>query len=236
MSESKYAKKPQVMRDGPDHIAVFVGSAYQFMSDDEATSLRDQLTDLLVNQHRIVATDGSQEAAGPIGQEYRGKVTNRDQAIALACACAKAKPQSYYAEPFHPHEWVIDAIMQVAADASQEGEPFAWKVHVEGRDGLGRVLRPTERDAGAGKPPYALFQRKEFAESWAAERIEFYGWAETWIEPLYAAPQAQPAHKFSDEAVRAWGERYDLKMSLTEMRCALEDAASLQTLPENGNG
>lgn len=28
----------------------------------------------------------------------------------LACECAKAKPQSYYAEPFEPHPWVMDAV------------------------------------------------------------------------------------------------------------------------------
>ena len=35
----------------------------------------------------------------------------RDQAIELARRFAKAKPQSYYSEPFMPHEWVIDAIV-----------------------------------------------------------------------------------------------------------------------------
>lgn len=35
---------------------------------------------------------------------------SREQAIELARKHAKAKPQSYYAEPFQPHEWVIDAI------------------------------------------------------------------------------------------------------------------------------
>jgi hypothetical protein len=40
---------------------------------------------------------------------------NREQAIEIARECAKAKPQSYYAEPFEPHEWVIDAIMRAAS-------------------------------------------------------------------------------------------------------------------------
>lgn len=40
------------------------------------------------------------------------KYLTRDQAIEIARRCAKAKPQSYYAEPFEPHEWVIDAIME----------------------------------------------------------------------------------------------------------------------------
>lgn len=35
----------------------------------------------------------------------------REQAIEIARRCAKAKPQSYYSEPFQPHEWVIDAIV-----------------------------------------------------------------------------------------------------------------------------
>jgi len=35
----------------------------------------------------------------------------RQQAIELARRFAKAKPQSYYSEPFMPHEWVIDAIV-----------------------------------------------------------------------------------------------------------------------------
>jgi hypothetical protein len=39
----------------------------------------------------------------------------REEAIALACASIKAKPQSYYAEPFEPHEWVVAAILAAAA-------------------------------------------------------------------------------------------------------------------------
>jgi hypothetical protein len=41
-----------------------------------------------------------------------GKPMNREQAIEIARECAKAKPQAYYAEPFQPHEWVIDAICE----------------------------------------------------------------------------------------------------------------------------
>jgi hypothetical protein len=37
---------------------------------------------------------------------------SRQRAIEIARRCAKAKPQSYYAEPFEPHEWVIDAILE----------------------------------------------------------------------------------------------------------------------------
>lgn len=39
----------------------------------------------------------------------------RDEAIEIAARCAAAKPESYYAEPFQPHEWVIDAILEAAA-------------------------------------------------------------------------------------------------------------------------
>lgn len=36
---------------------------------------------------------------------------NREHAIAHACEYAKMHPESYYAEPFVPHEWVIQALM-----------------------------------------------------------------------------------------------------------------------------
>jgi hypothetical protein len=42
----------------------------------------------------------------------------RQEAIEIARECAKAKPQSYYTEPFQPHEWVVDAIMRAAAEES----------------------------------------------------------------------------------------------------------------------
>jgi len=43
-----------------------------------------------------------------------GGSMDREQAIEIARRCARAKPQSYYAEPFQPHEWVIDAILTAA--------------------------------------------------------------------------------------------------------------------------
>lgn len=43
----------------------------------------------------------------------------REDAIEVARACAKAKPASYYAEPFEPHPWVVDAIELVGADLEQ---------------------------------------------------------------------------------------------------------------------
>ena len=50
----------------------------------------------------------------------------RKQAIEIARECAKTKPESYYAEPFQPHEWVIDAIMKAedwGYNCSQAGFP-----------------------------------------------------------------------------------------------------------------
>lgn len=40
----------------------------------------------------------------------------REQATEIAIRCAKAKPNhSYITDPFNPHEWVIDAIMQASS-------------------------------------------------------------------------------------------------------------------------
>lgn len=47
----------------------------------------------------------------------------REQAIEIALRCAKAKPQSYYSEPFQPHEWVIDAIMLGAQKCEEALRP-----------------------------------------------------------------------------------------------------------------
>ena len=47
---------------------------------------------------------------------------DRERAIAIARECAKAKPQSYYSEPFQPHEWVIDAILLAAVRPQNDAE------------------------------------------------------------------------------------------------------------------
>jgi hypothetical protein len=76
----------------------------------------------------------------------------REQAIEIARHCAKAKPQSYYSEPFQPHEWVIDAILlgvrlhgaqYVPADAAKELRALSakWRpkgVHIYESDGASR--------------------------------------------------------------------------------------------------
>lgn len=36
----------------------------------------------------------------------------REQAKEIAREAIRRKPQSYYVEPFEPHEWVVDAILE----------------------------------------------------------------------------------------------------------------------------
>ena len=55
----------------------------------------------------------------------------RQIAIDIACRHAKLKPESYYAEPFQPHEWVVDAIEHVLKDAWMLGDLFHDKVTAE---------------------------------------------------------------------------------------------------------
>lgn len=38
----------------------------------------------------------------------------REQAIEIARESARARPPSYYSEPFTPHDWVVDAVMRAA--------------------------------------------------------------------------------------------------------------------------
>ena len=52
-------------------------------------------------------------------------------ATEIACKHAKAKPESYYAEPFQPHEWVIDAIASVLDHAWRVGDMLHDKITAE---------------------------------------------------------------------------------------------------------
>lgn len=51
---------------------------------------------------------------------------NRADAVCIAQECAAKKPESYYAEPFEPHEWVVDAVLAAAnagaAKFARDGE------------------------------------------------------------------------------------------------------------------
>lgn len=81
---------------------------------------------------------------------------NREQAIELAREHAKAKPQSYYAEPFQPHEWVIDAILDASNTMRREVVRLmiAMQWIVERCDGDQRSAVPSIRAAAST----AIFQ------------------------------------------------------------------------------
>lgn len=44
----------------------------------------------------------------------------REELKEIARAAAKAKPQSYYSEPFEPHEWVLDAMQKAISQLNKE--------------------------------------------------------------------------------------------------------------------
>lgn len=69
---------------------------------------------------------------------------NSDDAIALARKHAKAKPESYYAEPFVPHEWVMDAIRD------------AW-----GRGVESGIMNGANNRSGKGKTQVARLEREK---------------------------------------------------------------------------
>lgn len=47
----------------------------------------------------------------------------------IASQAAKNEPEKYYAEPFTPHNWVISAMKEYAAQevAEKEGQANTWK-------------------------------------------------------------------------------------------------------------
>lgn len=47
----------------------------------------------------------------------------RERAIEIAREAARRHRPPYYAEPFHPHEWVIDAIHEAARPRPREVLP-----------------------------------------------------------------------------------------------------------------
>lgn len=52
----------------------------------------------------------------------------REEAVAIAQSFAKAHPESYYAEPFQPHEWVIKAIEYAFELGQDDGVNSAQEV------------------------------------------------------------------------------------------------------------
>ncbi len=56
---------------------------------------------------------------------------SRERAVAIARTCAAGKPEKYYAEPFEPHEWVVDAVISAAATVMQPDPIRAACIHCE---------------------------------------------------------------------------------------------------------
>ena len=55
-----------------------------------------------------------------MSEDTNSGIMTRAEAIDVARAAARAKPQSYYAEPFEPHEWVVDAILAASRTQAEE--------------------------------------------------------------------------------------------------------------------
>lgn len=50
------------------------------------------------------------------------------------------------------------------------------------------------------------------------------------IHPLYAEPVLAQQQTISDKALLAWADRHDIEKSLSDIKCAYEDAISLHLL------
>jgi hypothetical protein len=70
----------------------------------------------------------------------------RQEAIEHAKQWAKALPQSYYSEPFMPHEWVIEAIIAASVKAERI-EPTYYVTHPDGSYSVADP-QPRVHDAG----------------------------------------------------------------------------------------
>ena len=134
----------------------------------------------------------------------------RDQAIELARQCARNKPESYFSEPFQPHEWVVDAILQ-ASDLSalakvQMSDAELLKLSRE--TGLREYLH------GVG-PNDAQAILRRFVDAVAVRQAQ--------------GAQEAMARCVTDAEIADWAERHDIfscGCQLTDARCAFEDAES----------
>jgi uncharacterized Zn finger protein len=63
------------------------------------TSIKASVTDALINALNEAKID-------------KYPAITRELARSIAVECAKSANPSYYSEPFEPHDWVIDAMMQ----------------------------------------------------------------------------------------------------------------------------
>jgi hypothetical protein len=75
----------------------------------------------------ILRNGGSDDFANYYSNYIKQAVTNmkntREFAVEIACQFAKEKPESYYSEPFTPHEWVVDAIEYVLQQGIENDKP-----------------------------------------------------------------------------------------------------------------
>ncbi len=93
--------------------------------------------------------------------------------LLIARRCAKARPQSYYSEPFWPHDWVIDAMREAVRHAMDraKGDPEGVSIEMYNRD-LERQLLAARREVEVWKASAVHememggkhYQRAELAE------------------------------------------------------------------------
>lgn len=74
----------------------------------------------------------------------------REQAIEIARAAAKARRPSYYAEPFEPHAWVVDAILAGGAELERKVEEYRtlWSQEHSRRQAYERELARRDQPTG----------------------------------------------------------------------------------------
>jgi hypothetical protein len=109
-----------------------------------------------------------------------GSGMTREKAIEIARRCVKIKPQSYYHEPFQPHEWVIDAI--VAAAAAPTPAPGAERL----RERIAKAIWEAENAEGVRRNP----------------RYPNTGEYAQWPEDAARQPYCQSTYRIADAVLR----------------------------------
>lgn len=132
----------------------------------------------------------------------------REEAIEIAKRCAAAKPESYYAEPFQPHEWVIDAIMEVgtARDACIGDTARTDQLH------MGEIARLDVELAKARAVSQAMRTCIVYARDRRGNAFDF----DTWIQLVESALAhgTLPPHAVEE----AQGEALMYKQALDAVR------------------
>ncbi len=126
-----------------DLLAIIHRDGGHFVTEQGLTFATQKAMELVAEQRRMIedlhaVLDYPQHwdtAAYPTLASALKEVTNdfkcsdeahqmtREQAIVLACKHAAITKPSYYREPFHPHSWVIAAIMEAANNPPQGEVP-----------------------------------------------------------------------------------------------------------------